>query len=264
MAKNFLVYGLSGTGKTYSLSTLPLETHKICVIAAENNCLAGLHSGTETVDASLLKNLHILRVKPKNQGLDALITSANDVLTKHPDILAKKVDNNRKNYDRYLKILKGMKNFVSDNGENLGCVDDWDDSYILAIDSMTIICHAIQESVVGGSTFASQPAWFRMQKLLTQLLRHLTEDLECHVILLGHAVRNTNQITGAERIYPSSLGQALNDIIPSMFTEVIYSYKQGKDYFWSVNHSMAVTASRQISADKGIKIPQNYSQFSFN
>jgi hypothetical protein len=100
-----------------------------------------------------------------------------------------------------------------------------------------------------------------MQVLLQQYLRYLVDNLQCHVIVLGHAIIQTNSLTKVESIYPSTLGKALKDLIPTFFSEAIYSYRQGTKYYWSPAHLTAVTATRSPRLEGKQQTEQDYAQF---
>jgi hypothetical protein len=154
-----------------------------------------------------------------------------------------------------------MQEFTNMQGSNIGSIETWDSSYILVIDSLTTVCSHIYDSIIGGATFVSQPAWLRMQMLLQRYLRYLVDSLQCHVILLGHAIIQTNSLTDLELIYPSTVGKALKDLVPTFFSEVIYSYRQGTKYYWSPSHLSAVTATRSPRLEGRKQVEQNYNQF---
>lgn len=263
-AVKILNYGISGTGKSHALATLSkVKGLNIRMLAIENNAIAGLRSGFTHYKLSQEEQdrFKIMNILPKKQGSASLFQTANDALTKSPEILAKASDPKKKSYDRYLNVLRGISEFITENDENLGSVDTWGPDTVLAFDGLTIICELIKQNVIGGKLFTSQPEWQRMQILLVQLLRYLTEDLNCHVIMIGHPVRTENPITGVEAIYPSNLGQALKDTIPSMFTDVIYSQRQGKKFTWSTDHANAICAARNLPM--GSNLPQDYSQINW-
>lgn len=158
-------------------------------------------------------------------------------------------------------MIESFSHLVDSDGYELGSIDDWDSNYILVLDSLTAICWNIKTAVVGGSTAISQSAWGRMQSLLQQFLKYLTEDVRCHTILLGHAIVQTNSVTGVEYIYPVTVGQALKDLVPSFFSEVLYATRQGVKYNWHPVHNTAVTATRTHKL-KGLKsIEQDFKVF---
>jgi len=254
-------YGLGGVGKTQALTTLADLGKKIAIIGLENNCLATLNSFQEALTEEQLSSFYLMPVLPRRNGLAAILSAAKDVLRTDPKTLQEKPDPKRRNYDTYTKMLEGMQHFVSMDGEDLGDIESWNSDYVLVLDSLTSVCWHIRNSVVGGSTFISLPAWGRMQALLQQFLRYLVDGLDCHVILLGHAIVQVSDITGIESIYPSTVGKALKDLVPTFFSEIVYSSRAGKKYYWSTSHTSAVTATRTNNLKGKDKIRQDYTQF---
>ena len=139
-------------------------------------------------------------------------------------------------------MLKSTVHFIDTATQtNFGSVDDWGEDCVFCVDSLSIICEAIMASTVGGKLAVSQPEWGIMQKTLIEFLRQLTEDLACNFVLLGHPTKEIDQVLGIQRIYPASLGVALNNKMATLFTEVIYATREKGKFYWSTDHRLAVT-----------------------
>lgn len=258
-----LIYGEAGTGKTYSTQTLLDAGQKVRFLAAENNAITGIQVGLEHWCKRTGKPMPapeqfalMIPERPKKKMAD-LVKGQDKFLKIALDSQFKAVDPERNKYTRYLEVLKSTVNFVDTrSGTNFGCVDDWGEDTTLVIDSLTIICEAIMQSTVGGKLAISQPEWGVMQKTLVEFTRQLTEDLGCNLVLLGHPVKEIDPVLGTQRIYPANLGQALNNLLPSFFTEVLWSYRAGKEFLWSTDHKQAVT--RQTVFPLAEKMPQDF------
>jgi hypothetical protein len=268
MASNFkaLVYGEAGTGKTFSVRTLLDAGQKVRFLAAENNAISGIEVALErwkkdNPKAELTTDMFALMIpeRPKKKLAD-LVKSQTKFVEIPLETQFKAVDPERKKYTRYLEVLRSTVAFTDTaTGTALGSVDDWGNDTTLVVDSLTIICEAIMQSVIGGKLATSQPEWGVAQKTLVEFIRLLTEDLKCNLVILGHPTKEIDPVLGVQRIYPSSVGQALNNLLPSFFTEVVWSYRSGKDFVWSTDHKQAVT--RQTVLPLAEKMQQDYKQF---
>lgn len=267
MAFKALIYGEAGTGKTFSTRTLINTGQKVRFIAAENNAI----SGVETSLSYWLKENKkdklpdpeqfslMIPERPKKKLTD-LVKSQSKFVTIPLENQFKSVDPERNKYTRYLEVLKSTVEYVDTaSGTKFGSVDDWGPDTTLVIDSLTIICEAIMQATIGGKLATSQPEWGVMQKTLVEFMRLLTEDLKCNLIILGHPTKEIDPVMGIQRIYPANVGQALNNLLPSFFTEVVWSFRSGKEFLWSTDHKQAVT--RQTLLPLAEKMPQDFAQF---
>ena len=262
-----LNYGEAGTGKTCAVRTLLNCGQKVRFLAAENNAISGIQVALEmwkkenpqaAKDMPADQFAMMIPERPKKSIAD-LVKSQEKFVKTTLDAQFKSVDPERNKYTRYLEVLKSTVNFVdSSTGVSYGSVDDWGEDTTLVIDSLTIICEAIMQATIGGKLATSQPEWGVMQKTLIEFMRLLTEDLKCNLVLLGHPTKEIDPVMGIQRIYPANLGQALNNTLPAFFTEVVWSFRSGKEFLWSTDHKQAVT--RQTMLPLAEKMPQDFKQ----
>jgi hypothetical protein len=260
MAFKTVIYGDSGVGKTVCVATLLLAGQKVRFLGAENNAIPGIKKGVEIWKAGAhVENLAIMIPDRPKRNSAALLRSMENFLKVPLETQMKQADPNRKDYTRYLSVLKGLTDFKDEAGASLGAVDSWDESTTFVIDGLTIICEAIRQAVIGGKLTTSQPEWGVMQAQLMDLIRMLTEDTRCNIVLLAHPTKEIDPILGVQRIYPANLGQALNPIIPTAFTDVIWAERKGTDFSWNTDHKTAVCRTTHLPIKD--KLPQDFRQF---
>lgn len=254
-----LLYGESGTGKTYSIPTLLNAGYKVRFLAAENNAISGTHIALKDWEKSNNKKLKaddfvlMIPERPK-KSLQDLVASQTTFIGKTLDSQYKGADPKRRNYTRYLEVLKSTVNFKdSSTGVDYGSVDDWGEDTVLVIDSLTIVCEAISQATIGGKLAVSQPEWGVMQKTLVEFMRQLTEDLKCNFVIIGHPTKEIDPVLGVSRIYPASLGQALNNLLPAFFTEVVYTFRDKKKFYWTTEHRLAVTRTTLLPIEEKLE-----------
>lgn len=262
-----LNYGEAGSGKTCSVRTLLNSGQKVRFLAAENNAITGIQVALEmwkkenpqkAKDLTVEQFALMIPERPKKK-LSDLVKSQDKFIKTTLEAQFKSVDPERNKYTRYLEVLRSTVEFVdTESGTKFGSVDDWGEDTTLVIDSLTIICEAIMQATIGGKLATSQPEWGVMQKTLVEFMRLLTEDLKCNLVILGHPTKEIDPVLGIQRIYPANVGQALNNLLPSFFTEVVWSYRAGKEFLWSTDHKQAVT--RQTMLPLAEKMPQDFMQ----
>lgn len=256
-----LFYGEAGVGKTYAVHTLLNAGQKIRFLAAENNAVSGIKIAMQEHHKEVTPEQFGLMIPARPKKTMADLVKAQNTFVQLPlEGQFKSADPNRKNYTRYLEVLKSIVEFVdTESGTKYGCADDWGDDTTLVVDSLTIICEAIMSATVGGKLAISQPEWGVMQKTLVEFMRSLTEDLKCNLVILGHPTKEIDPIAGTQRIYPANLGQALNNLLPTFFTDVVYVERKKKEFTWATIHPLAVT--RQTFLPLTEKMPQDFAQF---
>lgn len=258
-----LLYGISGTGKTAAAATLAkVDAIKhVNFMAVESNAMAGLIKGFEIhkIPKELHSKFHVLRIPSGNRKPSHLLNSARTVLMASVDDLAKKQDLQKSSYTRYTEVLKGMQTFIDTSGKDCGTITDWGEDTVVYIDGLTILLELIQQTIIGGKVLLSLPARGILQNMLMQYIRFLTEEVRCHVVLLAHPVRQKSDITGLESIFIATGGQALKDILPSAFTDVVYATTQGNKFYWNTDFPGAITSARNIPLKRNM--PQDFSQF---
>lgn len=242
-----LVNGESGTGKTYSIATLLACGQKVRFLAAENNALSGIYAGVAAYKGTRSESdLAIMVPKRQKSSIADLAKLADKSLTIPVSTQLTQVDPNRKNYDRYLNVLKGLAEFQGEDGKSYGSIDSWGLDTTLVVDGLTIICEAIQQAMIGSKLGTTQPEFYAMQNTLQTFLRTLTEDLECNLVLIAHPDKDIDAVSGKQTIYPANIGKALNNKVPSMFTDVVWAFRKGKDFLWSTDHPQAVTRASNL------------------
>lgn len=256
-AAKIILIGDSGTGKTDSLVSAIKAGFKVRVLSAENNSAQVIFKAAQRLNLSEeeISRLGVsIPDRPKKTIAD-LLAQEKSSLEKTLD--REKTDPNRKSYTRFIEILTQAGDFKdSISGDSFGSCYDWGNDTIFAIDSLTIICYALKQHYLGGKLSISQPEWGILQSRLMEFLYMMTENLKCHLVLMAHPSREQDPNLGVTRIYPISLGVALNNSIPGAFTESVWSYKDKGKYYWSTDDALCVTRHTYFPCKKDI--PQDY------
>ena len=258
---NVLLEGSTGTGKTYSLGTLVETGLEVFLLGTESGIesLFGYFTdpppdGKGVKPTDLPPNLHWHMIKPVLSGFLELAAAAHRVNTITLDAWAKITDPERGKFNRFVELLTVLADFPDDRtGKKYGAVDSWGTERVLVIDSLTGLGHFAMALVVGGKPVKSLPEWGAAQDQLERLLRQACDGCRCHFVLLAHQEREIDQVNGGMVLTVSTLGKALAPKLPPMFSDVVMSYREGANFFWSTIRQNADLKKRNLPLAEGIK-----------
>lgn len=248
---NIILEGDSGTGKTYAIGTLVDTGVPVSFLALEPG-MESLFGYWTDRGKPIPLNLSWHQAKPPETDFSTLIDAATKVNTYSFDALTKITDSNRNKYNQFIAILTALNNFVDDRtGEVLGPVNKWPPERFLVIDGLVGINRAAMDLVAGGKPVKSMTDWGIAQDQIERILRSLTQDCRCGFVLIAHVEREKDEISGGTKITMSTLGKALAPKLPIMFSDVIYSYREGKEFWWSTANPNVALKTRNLEiADK--------------
>lgn len=253
---NILLFGASGTGKTYSLTTLA-ETGK------EVFCLF-LEPGLETLigayadaEKPIPPNLHWHYIQPRTQGFAALSKAADSIGKFDLSGLAKMKDMQRGQNNPILDLYSVLNDFPDQRtGKKYGPVDSWSNGCVLVIDSLSALTRMLFEMVIGTKPVKDMADWGIVQQALMSLLHKLTSGCQCHFILIAHVEREQDQITGGTKLMLSAPGKAITAQIPQPFSDVIYTTRENSSFYWDTANSQADVKTRNLPI--AAKLPADF------
>lgn len=268
MSFSCLVVAESGCGKTHALVSGLRAGFNIRLISVEGNCFPVFNKALKMYKEEIAKGkapplkdgqVGIMLPSVKKGALKELATRNAEEVQKTAKYLRETEDLKRARFDKFQGILNSAVAFEDFyTKEKMGSIDTWGDDTILAIDGLTSICEGIKQQHIGARQASTLPDWQFMQEILITLLRTITEKSECNFYLMAHPKKEIDKLKGGTKIYPKSLGISLNSVIPSLFTEVVWAYKDGGNFYWSTDDSECVT--RYCFLPAGKKLPQDLGQ----
>jgi hypothetical protein len=248
-----LLMGPAGTGKTHSIGTLVDAGLEVFYVDLENGLESLIGYYTDN-GKQLPENLHWFKIGQPKSGISALLDSARRVNTLSYETLCKAVDPNRASYNQYLLFLSALGKFVDDRtGNEFGAVNEWDANRVLVIDGMTQLANICIKNMVGGKPAYAQNEWGVSQNQLMDLLTFLCNQCNCHVVVLAHVDREVDQISGGTKLMVSSLGKALYSKLPSLFSDVILSVREGAKWTWDTSTPLADIKTRNLPIRSGLE-----------
>lgn len=234
-----LLEGPSGTGKTYSLGKLvewaaaqpnPLD---VFVLFTENG-LETLLGFWRDFGKEVPKNLHYHSTLTKPIALTSLMDAADKVGKLSYESITKMVDPNRGGENNaFYGILKACSDFPDDRtGLRFGPIDKFGADKIFVIDSLSELANAAFKMVIGSKPTASMSDYGVAQNNLMNFLRLCTQGLACTCIITAHVERQTDEITGGVKLMTKAIGKAMANDIPQLFSDVIYTVREGTAFYW--------------------------------
>lgn len=250
-----LLIGPSGTGKTFSISTLLEAGLEVFILVTEPNGLDTILDAVKEKKLDISK-LHYKYVAPAAPGWKSLLTMAETINTRsYAEISDMKQGVDKGSTKQFIQVLKTLSDFVDDRtGESFGAVETWGPDRALVIDSLSGINIMAMDLTIGMKPAAHQGEWGVAMNLEEKLILQLTSSLNCFFVLIGHVDKEPNEVTGGTEVTVSALGRKLAPKIGRFFSEIALTRRDatGK-FFWSTADSTAALKNRGLSFSKELK-----------
>jgi len=254
---NILLLGQIGTGKSYSLKTVLDAGLELFIQSVEPGITTTIRQWEKHgVDIS---KIHYNYIAPATTAWDVLEKNAKYTNQFDMATLQKMTPANKGDYIQFLQVVSSFANFIDQHGEEFGPVDEFGPERALALDGLSGLSRMSRALVVGAKPIMTQPEWGVAQQNLLQLILKLTDDTKCTFILISHAERKTDQITGGTHITISTLGQALAPELLKPWDEVILARRDGDKFLWSTSESDVDLKSRSLKFSD--EIEPDFKQF---
>lgn len=243
--------GLGGTGKTYALGTLAewcdRNGFELAILFTEmglESFLGYFRDSGKEPPACVYWHQQVTRPL----SLKALMLTADNVGKLSYEALAKSIDPNRGgDNNAFYKILGSCANFIDDRtGKSLGALDEFPLRRIFAMDSLTETSNAAMKMQIGARPMASPGDYGVAQSNLMNFLRLCTQGIKCPFVMTAHVDRETDAVTQTTKIMIKAIGKALATEIPTLFSEVIYSTREGDKFFWDTAAYGVDTKTRSL------------------
>lgn len=252
-----LLEGPSGTGKTYAIGT--------CVDWCEKNNIEVFVLFTESGLEALLgywtdngkpvpANLHWHVLDSKTLSMTQLKDQANKIGNFSYETLTKMTDATRGQNNAFEKLLSVCFDFEDHRtGKKFGAVDSWGPDRFFWLDGLTELVVAITKMVIGNKPTMAPPEYGMAQNSLMNFLRLCTNGMRCHFGLIAHVSREKDEISGGIKLMTKAIGTAISGDIPPLFSDVIYTVREGKEFTWDTSTSQVDVKTRNLPIAAKIK-----------
>lgn len=253
---NVIIMGPSGTGKTYSISTL-VET------GLDVFCLF-LEPGLETLIGAyadhqkpIPENLHWHYLQPKTLGFGQLHSMADNIGKFDLSGLGKMKDMNRSKNNQMTDMYTVLSDFSDQRtGKKYGPVDTWGNNCVLVIDSLSALIRIAFDMQVGAKPVRDVSDWGIVQQVLMSFIHKITSGCICHVVIIGHVERELDQILGGNKISISVPGKAIGATILQPFSDVVLAVRENANFYWDTANSQADVKTRNLPIQA--KLPADF------
>lgn len=246
-APKVLLMGPSGTGKTHSIGTLvdSLPTGEVFYFAYEQGSESLLGYWADR-GKPIPSNLHICTVRGHNASFLDMADAVNKANTLSFEALIKMADGTRTKYNQLEQFLRNFNDVTDDTGAKFGAVNTWTPKRWIVIDGLTGLCDSAMKACIGGKFARDQKDWGMAQGMVEGILRKLTSECLCGMVLIAHVERETDPNGGGLKIMASALGRALAPKLPAMFADVILTKRLGREWYWDTEDPTADLKTRNL------------------
>lgn len=248
---NILLLGESGTGKTFALGTLvewcAAHNKEVFILFTENS-LETLLGFWSDAGKPVPKNLHWHQATTKPIGLAALTQAAQNVGMLSYESITKMVDPQRGGENNaFWKILGACADFPDDRtGKKFGPVDKFGLDKVFVLDSFTELSNAIAKMVIGSKPTMAPPEYGVAQNNIMNFIRLCTQGIPCIFVMTAHPAKDKDEISGAVKTTIKTVGTAIQPDIPPLFSDMIWTVREGDKFYWDTAAFGVVTKTRSL------------------
>lgn len=221
-----LLVGPTGTGKTTSLRTfIDCGITPMCIFTEPRFGILG---------SIPPEKLHWKYIPGIVDSLEAIEKKINHIGTLDQKGLCALTDFNRHRDSRMIEFVKTLNNFTCERtGQSFGPVKDWGTDKVLVFDGLSGIIQMAWFTTIGSKPAKDKPDYGKCQDLVMSQIDWACLIPRCHFVLIAHADRNFNEVTGETLITPALPGKALTSIFARNIDDVVLTQRVGTEFKWS-------------------------------
>jgi len=253
---NVLLFGPSGTGKTYAITTLVETGLEVFALFLEPGLETIIGAYADT-GKPIPDNLHWHYIQPRTQGFGQMLKTSDNIGKFDLSGLTKMRDMDRGKNNPIIDLYTVLNDFPDQRtGKKFGAVDTWTNGVVLVVDSLSALTRMLFEMVIGTKPVKDMADWGLVQNALMAIIHKLTSGCNCNFVLIAHVERDKDEITGGTKLMLSAPGKAITAQIPQPFSDVIYTIREGDKFFWDTANSQADVKTRNLPIQS--KLPADF------
>lgn len=251
--------GPPGAGKTFALATLAASSKVEKLFYAFTD-----PGGDEAlIDAFRHYNVPISKVHWHYIPAAAGSWSTLEDMTKkinmfdYESLSKMKAGIDKSGHRQFFDLLAQMNDFECQRtGKNYGPVDNFPPEFAIAYDSITGLNRLARETTVGAKPTLHQGEWGTAMALEESFVRKFVAGIKCPRVMISHLDQQRDELSGRVSFMPAFLGNKLAPQIPHLFSDVIFSYTEGNNFYWSTSDDRIALKTRNLKI--GNKIEPDY------
>jgi len=248
---NVLLEGPSGTGKTYAVGTLvdwcAANNKEVFVLFVENS-LDVLLGYWKDKGKEIPENLHWHQQLTAPLSFDTMLDAAEKVGKLSYEMVTKMQDANRGGENNaFWKVLQSLTDFKDDRtGKSFGGLKTWGTDKVFVLDSLSELANAAMKMQIGNKPTAAPPDYGVAQNMLMNFLRLMTQGFAPMFVMTAHVDREQDAVTQTIKLMTKAIGKAIAGDIPPLFSDVIYTVREGDQFYWDTAAYGVDTKTRSL------------------
>ena len=229
-----LLMGGVGSGKTTALVTLIEAGLELFVTITDPGGQESLIAAMEKRNLPM-DRLHWTYIASASPSWDTLLTMATTInQMSYKDLSEIKQGVAKQSYQQFMQLLVRAKNFKCDHcGKEYGPVDAWGPDRAFSHDSLSGINTMALDLMIGAKPTAHKGEYGVAMNAEEKFIKKCCTDLRCFYVLTAHIDREPDEVGLGTKIMVAALGQKLAPKLPKDFSDVVHTYREGTNYFWS-------------------------------
>jgi hypothetical protein len=241
-----LLCGEPGTGKTTALTTYIEAGLELFVLITDPGGEEALLDEMQKRKLPMDK-LHWNYVAASSMGWDVFEDMAKKIGSFSYADLSTMKSMGKDKTQQFMQMLGVMKDFKCQRtGKSYGPIDSFGADKAFALDSLSGVNTMALEMMTGTKPTAHEGEWGVAMNAEEKLIKKLCSDLKCFGCITAHVEREPDMLTGTPKIMVSALGRKLAPKLPKDFSDVVYAYREGSNFYWSTIASNVVLKARTL------------------
>lgn len=244
---SILLMGASGTGKTYSISTLLKAGLECFLVVTEPH---GLETLLDVTGPEELQRLHWAHIEPARPEFKTQVNLAKLISSSNQQALSALPPMPRADAS-WIRLLETFVDFKDERTKKAyGPITSFDDKRCVVIDSLSGLNAMAMDVTIGDKVTANPGEWGIAMRALDKFLLSCTSSLGCYFVLIAHVEKEIDEMTGVSKTMVSTLGKKLAPQVPKFFSEVVMTTTESqgdkRSFYWSTNEPNTILKNRSL------------------
>lgn len=228
-APKFLLMGMPGGGKTFSIASLLAAGLEVFVIFTEQ--------GKESLLESCMQNgydtskLHYTRISAGSPGFGSLKRIAKSINKNTQKDLQGAKGLSEKDYTQMIDLIAACENFKDQHNVSYGNASEWGNGRVLVIDGLSGINTMMMDLVVGAKPVKTIADWGIAMDQEMRFINQCVNSMIAGFGLIAHLELNKDEVDGRIYKYPKLLGNKNTYDFGKHFSDVILAEDAGSGKF---------------------------------
>lgn len=253
-----ILQGEPGSGKTHAIRTLVEAGLNVFVVFTE----PGIEVLADQRKGKLYKcdeGLHWAYISPVNADWSAMLQIAEYMNKFDFKGLANMGPMNREKYRQFLDVVGLMANLKCQRcGKVFGPADRLEpyDKWCVVQDSLSSLSIMAMHVLIGNKPAIHEGEWGVAMLNLERLVNKFAYDVRSMMVLTAHIEPEPSGISGMQENMVATLGRKLAPKIPRPFSDVVHTYREGEQFWWSTTTQQMKLKTRNLPLSN--KIPPTF------